>query len=280
MGESERGTVEITTETNMQDALAGIRYLRSLGEFGPVGAIGHSEGGQIVFMLGAADEADFIISMAGPGMRGDSILVEQNRLILTKSGFTSESADNYSRVLSGMLEMKMEGYATDSPEALVDSLITALEAQNMPFGSEANLAAVWETIDNPWMLYFLQATPVQDISRTTCPVFALNGSLDLQVPPANLEHIRRHLPDGPLNKSSRNTPASTTCSSPAQQACQQNTAASRSLSPRKCWTTSPDGYSHSYANDGNCYLGNLETMARHWGSFLRSGRPGTVRVMY
>ena len=50
------------------------------------------------------------------------------------------------------------------------------------------------------MLYFLQATPVQDISRTTCPVFALNGSLDLQVPPANLEHIRRHLPDGPLNK--------------------------------------------------------------------------------
>ena len=183
MGESERGTVEITTGTNMQDALAGIRYLRSLGEFGPVGAIGHSEGGQIVFMLGAADEADFIISMAGPGMRGDSILVEQNRLILTRSGFTPESADNYGRVLSGMLEMKMEGYTTDSPETLVDSLITALEAQNMPFGSAANLAAVWE-----------------DISRTTCPVFALNGSLDLQVPPANLEHIRRHLPDGPHNK--------------------------------------------------------------------------------
>lgn len=151
-------------------------------------------------MLGAADEADFIISMAGPGMRGDSILVEQNRLILIRSGFTPESADNYGRVLSGMLEMKMEGYATDSPETLVDSLITALEAQNIPFGSAANLAAVWETIDNPWMLYFLQSSPVQDISRTTCPVFALNGSLDLQVPPANLEHIRRHLPDGPRNK--------------------------------------------------------------------------------
>ena len=133
-------------------------------------------------------------------MRGDSILVEQNRLILTRSGFTPESADNYGRVLSGMLEMKMEGYATDSPETLVDSLITALEAQNIPFGSAANLAAVWETIDNPWMLYFLQSSPVQDISRTTCPVFALNGSLDLQVPPANLEHIRRHLPDGPHNK--------------------------------------------------------------------------------
>ena len=142
MGESERGTVEITTQTNMQDALAGIRYLRSLGEFDKVGALGHSEGGQIVFMLGAAEEADFIISMAGPGMRGDSILVEQNRLILTKSGFTPASADNYGRVLAAMLRMKVDGYSTDSPETLVDSLITALDAQNMPFGSAANLAAV------------------------------------------------------------------------------------------------------------------------------------------
>ena len=197
MGESERGTVEITTQTNMQDALAGIRYLRSLGEFDKVGALGHSEGGQIVFMLGAAEEADFIISMAGPGMRGDSILVEQNRLILTKSGFTPASADNYGRVLAAMLRMKVDGYSTDSPETLVDSLITALDAQNMPFGSAANLAAAWNTVDDPWMLYFLQSSPARDISRTTCPVFALNGSLDLQVPPVNLEHIRRLLPDGP-----------------------------------------------------------------------------------
>ena len=189
MGESERGTVEITTQTNMQDALAGIRYLRSLGELDKVGALGHSEGGHIVFMLGAAEEADFIISMAGPGMRGDSILVEQNRLILTKSGFTPASA--------AMLRMKVDGYSTDSPEALVDSLITALDAQNMPFGSAANLAAVWSSVDDPWMLYFLQSSPTRDISRTTCPVFALNGSLDLQVPPVNLEHIRRLLPNGP-----------------------------------------------------------------------------------
>ena len=79
----------------------------------------------------------------------------------------------------------------------MDSLITALDAQNMPFGSAANLAAAWNTVDDPWMLYFLQSSPARDISRTTCPVFALNGSLDLQVPPVNLEHIRRLLPDGP-----------------------------------------------------------------------------------
>ena len=125
--------------------------------------------------------------------------MEQNRLILTKSGFTPASADNYGRVLAAMLTMKTDGYSTDSPETLVDSLITVLDAQNMPFGSATNLAAVWSSVDDPWMLYFLQSSPVRDISRTTCPVFALNGSLDLQVPPVNLEHIRRLLPDGPHN---------------------------------------------------------------------------------
>ena len=89
----------------------------------------------------------------------------------------------------------------------MDSLITALDAQNMPFGSAANLAAVWSSVADPWMLYFLQSSPARDISRTTCPVFALNGSLDLQVPPINLEHIRRLLPDGLLQPCTTGMPA-------------------------------------------------------------------------
>ena len=137
--------------------------------------------------------------LACPRMRGDGSLVGQNRLILSKSGFAPASADNYGGVLAAMLRMRVAGYSTDSPETLVDSLITVLDAQNMPFGSATNLAAVWSSVDDPWMLYFLQSSPVRDISRTTCPVFALNGSLDLQVPPVNLEHIRRLLPDGPHN---------------------------------------------------------------------------------
>ena len=34
------------------------------------------------------------------------------------------------------------------------------------------------------MLYFLQASPAQDISRTTCPpFFALNGSIEISISP-------------------------------------------------------------------------------------------------
>lgn len=51
------------------------------------------------------------------------------------------------------------------------------------------LAAVRKTIDIPWMLYFPQASPIQDISRTTCPIFALNGSIETTISPEVLDDI-------------------------------------------------------------------------------------------
>lgn len=46
-------------------------------------------------------------------------------------------------------------------------------------------------MDNPWMDYFVSYDPASDIKRVTCPVFALNGSLDTQVVAAqNLPVIR------------------------------------------------------------------------------------------
>lgn len=196
-GASQKGTAEITTGLNMQDAVSGLQFLRERNQFGKVGAIGHSEGGTIVFMLGSRGEADFIVSMAGASMRGDSILVEQNRLMLTKSGFTQASADNYCKVLNGILQhyVGSDSVPSPSPEAFVDSLVTALDAANLPFGSKANLVEVCKTVPRqPWMLEFIRFSPASDISSVTCPVMAVNGSLDLQVLPANLEQIRCLLP--------------------------------------------------------------------------------------
>jgi pimeloyl-ACP methyl ester carboxylesterase len=46
-----------------------------------VGILGHSEGGSIAFMLGAQKRVDFIVSLAGPAVKGDSILLAQNKLL-------------------------------------------------------------------------------------------------------------------------------------------------------------------------------------------------------
>lgn len=72
-----------TTADFMKDAEAGVNWLRSKGKkFKSVGVIGHSEGGTIAFMLAAKGKADFIISLAGQGVKGDTISAEQNNMLL------------------------------------------------------------------------------------------------------------------------------------------------------------------------------------------------------
>ena len=78
--------VNATSEDFMRDAAAGLEYLRNRKAFDKVGILGHSEGGLIAFMLGAKKKADFIVSLAGPGVKGDTLLAAQNNRILELSG--------------------------------------------------------------------------------------------------------------------------------------------------------------------------------------------------
>lgn len=78
---------QATTKDFMDDAACGIGWLRGQGKkFSRVGVIGHSEGGMIAFMLAARGKADFIVSLAGPGAKGDTILAGQMNLQLKMSG--------------------------------------------------------------------------------------------------------------------------------------------------------------------------------------------------
>ena len=86
-GKSVGGDVKnATSEDFARDALAGIEFLRNKKAFSKVGLIGHSEGGLIAFMLGAQKKVDFIVSLAGPGVKGDTLLVSQVNLIGLLSG--------------------------------------------------------------------------------------------------------------------------------------------------------------------------------------------------
>ena len=77
---------DVTTEGFCRDAAAGIAFLRKTGHFSKIGVLGHSEGGSIAFILAAQKKCDFIVSMAGPGLRGDSIIVEQTNELLRQQG--------------------------------------------------------------------------------------------------------------------------------------------------------------------------------------------------
>ncbi len=102
-GASKGGDVRnATSEDFARDAAAGLEYLRNRKAFAKVGLIGHSEGGLIGFLLGAQGKTDFLVSMAGPGVKGDTLSASQtNRMIELYGGtgtMTTDSIRNLPKV--------------------------------------------------------------------------------------------------------------------------------------------------------------------------------------
>ncbi len=172
-----------TTATFAADARSGIELLRRDGRFGKVGVLGHSEGGQIAYVLASDGSADFAVSLAGPALRGDSLLLYQNFELLCPSVGDSVAAD-YCRAL----EHAFRYAATSEGEVLpniakaeVDRILTE-KAISLPANLSTNLGAVIvQTSRNPWMKYFISFDPTDAVSAITVPVMAVVGSLDRQV---------------------------------------------------------------------------------------------------
>jgi hypothetical protein len=138
-GKSTGGDVKnATSEDFARDAEAGLEFLRNKKAFSEVGILGHSEGGTIAFMLGAQKKVDFIVSLAGPSVKGDTLLAAQSNRILSFSGLPAT--------------MTVEKYRQTVSAAKI-----------------------------PWLNWFSDYEPSDNIRQTRCPVFALNGNYDCQV---------------------------------------------------------------------------------------------------
>lgn len=177
MAASDKGTAALTVENNKEDAASGIAYLRSLGIFGQVGVLGHSEGGLIAFMIAGEKQCDFAISLAGPAVRGDSLMIEQNKLIMINAAGLSEGlAGKYADALGHILLAMKENSQID-----VEKILSDCGHSDLPLSLKQNFKEVTK-MQSTWMTSFLNYDPKTAISKITCPVLALNGEMDLQVP--------------------------------------------------------------------------------------------------
>ena len=190
---SSTGNIDGTTADNLTDAQAGIEYLRSLKQFGKVGIIGHSEGGTIAFMLGAKQNVDFIVSLAGAAARGVDLLVGQNKAILPLQGIPQEMANDYANVLKEIFEDRIKSTPIADSAQYVADLCQDMQI-NLPAVLMANLEQCISS-GGQWMDYFLAYDPSVAIRQITCPVMAVNGTLDVQVlSQDNLPVLQQHLP--------------------------------------------------------------------------------------
>ncbi|PRC94308.1 alpha/beta hydrolase family protein [Solimicrobium silvestre] len=176
-----------TTAEFTSDAEAAFTYLRSRADVDVrhIGLIGHSEGGEIVPAVAANDaKVSFIVLLAGPAIRGDKLLAEQIYLIDKASGVPEDhgtiSRKINEEIFTAIAEAANESEAKLKAEAIFDK---AVEDHKI-FGDVAQTkAAGFSQLSTPWMRYFLSYDPVPALRQVKVPVLALNGSLDLQVPP-------------------------------------------------------------------------------------------------
>jgi hypothetical protein len=191
VGKSTGDYAKATTADFAADAEAGVAYLKTRPEVDQrkIGILGHSEGGIVAPMVAVADPSvAFVVMMAGSGVPGDEIIVEQTRLISEAGGESKEKAD-------ADAEKERETLAlvkNEKDPATRDRLLgIKLAAEGMP---DAQVAAEIKQATSPWFRFFISYDPAATLRKLTIPVLALSGSLDLQVPPAqNLPAIRKAL---------------------------------------------------------------------------------------
>ena len=189
-------TQNSTTLNNLADAEAGIDFLRKLNIFGKVGVIGHSEGGTIAFMLGANQKVDFLISLAGAATDGIGVIVGQNKAAMELQGTNPMLIEDYASALKVLYNDRVARKQIVDPKAYVESLCQTHQL-NLPEAYKKNLAQC-TTAGGEWMTWFLGYHPAEAIKRITCPVMALNGTLDLQVLyQDNLPVVRDNLAPNP-----------------------------------------------------------------------------------
>ncbi len=206
VGGSTGNTLQATTEDFAGDVLAGIEYLKSRKEIDPtrIGLIGHSEGGIIAPIVAVqSPDVAFIVMMAGTGLTGEEIIYLQSDLINRAEGAGNETiATNEAltkRIFSIVKQEQNDTVADEEIRKLLKAEMANMseEEKKLSGYSEANLDTQIKAILSPWMRFFLTYDPKPTLMKVKCPVLAINGEKDLQVPPEeNLPAIEDALKAG------------------------------------------------------------------------------------
>jgi len=204
IGESTGDFRKATSEDFAEDALAAVEFLKARIDINKVGVAGHSEGGIIAPMVAVqSEDVDFIVLMAGTGIRGDSILVLQTELIMRAGGSDDQTISRdlgiYRQIYSILVRNNDDEIIKQKLTAILeDSHKYLTEEEKVEVGTQEQMIDMQlKVLLGEWFRYFVKYDPYPTLTKVKCPVLAINGEKDLQVPPKqNLSAIERALKEG------------------------------------------------------------------------------------
>lgn len=197
-GKSSGDYDQATSEDFASDAEAAMAFLKARKDIDAqkIGLIGHSEGGILAPMIAArSNDVHWIVLLAGPGLKGEDVLLSQSELIARAASMTEGQIAN-------SLTFDRQAYALvreEKDRAALDGKLNELVKSTGLAGAmpPAALQAQFRLIGSPWFRFFLEYDPAPALQKTKCPVLALNGDKDLQVSSKeNLPAIQKALEAG------------------------------------------------------------------------------------
>jgi len=187
------------------DAEAAFKYLQKRKEINPkqIGFAGHSEGGMIAPLVAARNkDVASIILLAAPGIKGDSLLFLQSKLAAEviygpNDKEIEKSLNNRRRqdsiILHTIVPVEMERNLTAFFEEIFDTQAppSSTQEEKNTFIKQSVKATTGK-----FYQYLVKYDPAPALAQVQCPVLALNGEKDTQVPvEENLNAIQKILLD-------------------------------------------------------------------------------------
>lgn len=191
-GSKGKGVNESTTMDFSGDVVSAIEYLKTRSDVNSIGLLGHSEGG-IVAPIAAVKSPDvqFIILMAGTGVKGFDILKEQSAMIMKADNSSKKEIDGYLKLLDAIYSAISKNESLENVKAeIANSIVVNFDdlpkeqRKNIKDKEKYALEMAELTIsqfNSPWMRYFLTYDPAIMLESVKCPVLMLYGGKDLQV---------------------------------------------------------------------------------------------------
>lgn len=192
----DRGTEQSTGDHSLAtsadfatDVLVAVDFLKTRSEIDSdhIGLIGHSEGGVIApLAANQSDDIAHIVLLAGTGIPGKEISLLQTKSLLTDLPFEVEDEESFIQFNERWLEIAAsDQMIPEKRDALtqhfrdVESVLYAMLPEGMD--TENYIAQQVRMSLSPWMQYFYNHNPSDELGKITIPVLSLNGSKDVQV---------------------------------------------------------------------------------------------------
>jgi alpha-beta hydrolase superfamily lysophospholipase len=189
VGKSQGNNTTATSANLATDAEAAFKFLKNYPKINPkaTGLMGHSEGGLIASIVASSNqEIAFVVSLAGPGVTGQQIIMRQNQVISRLSGISEnlikESTERDKKLFAVLRKEKDNKKAEIKIIALYKEILEKKKTSKEDTEKAVNqLKVTFGANIYTWFRYFIMTDPATFWEKVKCPVLALNGEKDLQV---------------------------------------------------------------------------------------------------